>query len=258
VCPQPTSEPGPGPGPDTSAIAALENVKNKILAVLESAHGLEDSTKSMWQGDAKEMFYRTLVVMGLLVRDPLAARGLLVAAESAFGQVASELRALGETAQPLLTELEQAFSKCRDHFAACGVNRDDELPPVVPPPRVVKKSEEHYEAPCSVCGRIAVAVKPSDSPVLKGVICAGITRAVQLKPENLGRIYAWMAAGKFSAFHEYLKNEDHVEGGIDGYCPQCDKTYCRSHYHVKEFWDEGFYDCARGTCPAGHERKIDD
>jgi hypothetical protein len=256
VSPQPSSVPAPRQNSD-NPIAALENVKNKILAALESASGLDDPTKRAWQGDAKEMFYRALAVHELLVRDPRAARGFLVAAESVFEKVASELRALGENAEPLLTELEQAFSRCRDHFAACGVNRDDELPPAVSPPRVVKISEDHYDLPCSVCSQVAVAVKPSDSPVLKGIICKGITRAVQLKAADLGRIYVWLAEGNFSAFHNYLEN-DNVDGGMDGYCPQCDKVYCRYHYRVKEFWDEGFYDCARGTCPKGHEREIDD
>jgi hypothetical protein len=98
---------------------ALENVKNKILATLESASGLEDSTKRVWQGDAKEMFYRALAVHELLVRDPRAARGFLVAAESAFGQVASELRALGENAEPLGHGIGRGLQQMSGSF--CGL-----------------------------------------------------------------------------------------------------------------------------------------
>src|ERR1700752_3407265 len=100
MCPQPSQ--------DADPIAALKQVKNKILAAFEAA-GLDDSTRSMWQGDGKEMYYRTLALNDLLLRSPRTARGFLPVAESAFEQVASELRALGDGAKSLLAELEQAF-----------------------------------------------------------------------------------------------------------------------------------------------------
>ncbi len=56
--------------------------------------------------------------------------------------------------------------------------------------------------------------------------------------------------------HDLL--EDKLEGGLDAYCPDCDKVYCRLDYNVDEKWDEGFYDCTYGTCPQGHRRLLDD
>ena len=50
---------------------------------------------------------------------------------------------------------------------------------------------------------------------------------------------------------------------IDGesapfWCPTCAKSYCRMCWLVWVDFDEGFYDCTRGRCPAGHERIMDD
>jgi hypothetical protein len=32
----------------------------------------------------------------------------------------------------------------------------------------------------------------------------------------------------------------------------------RSHYQLVTEYDDGFYDCTRGTCPEGHRRMVDD
>ncbi len=43
------------------------------------------------------------------------------------------------------------------------------------------------------------------------------------------------------------------------HCWQCGQDYCEQCWRVgpPEF-DEGFYDCTRATCPAGHEQMVDD
>jgi hypothetical protein len=43
------------------------------------------------------------------------------------------------------------------------------------------------------------------------------------------------------------------------FCPSCDRSYCASHWSTRDvFDDEGFHDCVRGSCPAGHERLLED
>lgn len=47
------------------------------------------------------------------------------------------------------------------------------------------------------------------------------------------------------------------------FCPQCDCSYCKQHWTVSLQFDDdddfpGWYDSARGVCPAGHERMVDD
>lgn len=42
------------------------------------------------------------------------------------------------------------------------------------------------------------------------------------------------------------------------YCPACEACYCREHWRTWMDFDDGFYDCTWGTCPAGHTRMLDD
>ncbi|MBV9384722.1 MAG: hypothetical protein JOY82_22805 [Streptosporangiaceae bacterium] len=42
------------------------------------------------------------------------------------------------------------------------------------------------------------------------------------------------------------------------YCPDCGLCYCRADWHTYVLFDEGFYDCTMGTCPAGHRHMVDD
>ena len=66
-----------------------------------------------------------------------------------------------------------------------------------------------------------------------------------LKKEDLSEVHSFMK--------DYLCYE-----GIDAYCPECDKIYCWEHYNARVEYDDGFYDCTCGECPAGHLRMIDD
>lgn len=45
---------------------------------------------------------------------------------------------------------------------------------------------------------------------------------------------------------------------LPSYCPECKASYCRSHWRTQVVFDEGFYDCTYGFCPAGHRKKLDD
>lgn len=45
------------------------------------------------------------------------------------------------------------------------------------------------------------------------------------------------------------------------YCRRCEKAYCHKHWSPEVFFDpdyEGWYDCTRGTCPAGHRQVLND
>ena len=43
------------------------------------------------------------------------------------------------------------------------------------------------------------------------------------------------------------------------FCRACGSVYCSACWDIgaAEF-DDGFYDCTRGTCPQGHEQVVDD
>jgi hypothetical protein len=42
------------------------------------------------------------------------------------------------------------------------------------------------------------------------------------------------------------------------WCPTCRASYCREHYRSWTLYDDGFFDCIQGVCPAGHERMLMD
>ncbi len=42
------------------------------------------------------------------------------------------------------------------------------------------------------------------------------------------------------------------------FCPQCSKYYCGEHWNVNILFDDGYFDCANGTCPEGHKKTIED
>jgi hypothetical protein len=42
------------------------------------------------------------------------------------------------------------------------------------------------------------------------------------------------------------------------WCPTCGCCYCRAHYASRAVYDDGFFDCYRGTCSKGHERTLTD
>ncbi len=251
------NNPGTSASP-SSPFEELERLKDRIITLFTSSD-LDESAKSMWCGDAKELYYQVVNMHMMLAhgldRQPL--RGMLFAAASRCEQVASELRSVGKAGAQLLAELNQTFALCHAVIAA-------EIPehklPEQAPARVVRRSEEAYELPCSVCGKTAVSIHPagSEEKILEGIISAGITRGVGLNPNHKDRVFGWLEKAALAALHHYLEGEADIEGGLDAYCPDCDRIYCRMHYNVREEWDEGFYDCSRGTCPQGHTRRIDD
>src|SRR5258708_5971062 len=97
---------------------ALEALKNKIVAAFRGAVHLDPATIDMWCGDAGEMYYQTVAAGDLLSKDEEAASARLEAAVSRYGQVQSEVRALGEKAEALNQELERIFGACLDELRA--------------------------------------------------------------------------------------------------------------------------------------------
>ena len=49
-----------------------------------------------------------------------------------------------------------------------------------------------------------------------------------------------------------------ADSSMSFYCPKCDAWYCHDHWKLTDKFDEGFYDCTYGVCPAGHKRMVDD
>lgn len=177
-------------------------------------------------------------------------------------QCSSELNALDdERATELDTQLRESFEKCFDAISA----EFDSISPrdtgAMPANTVEGVSKTEFQLRCSVCGEVAASFKvgprwPATKTDELALHYEGTTKSTQLGLEQSKAIIENLAQGHIAAVNSLL--EERMQGGLDAYCPTCDKVYCREHYDVEEEWDEGFYDCSYGTCPEGHRRLIDD
>ena len=115
-----------------------------------------------------------------------------------------------------------------------------------------EKTEARHVLACAVCAAPAVRfdLNVDRSTGERKLRFSGITCAFDLTVND--DVLAWARSQDASALHA------HIAGGMDAYCPSCDRVYCRDHYQTEERYDEGFYDCTYGTCPKGHRRMIDD
>jgi hypothetical protein len=124
---------------------------------------------------------------------------------------------------------------------------------------VTQVSEIELDVRCSVCRAVAMQFKRElDHGGREVLKFNGVASSRYIKLTEMERVFTLLKKKDFPALHEIMFEEYRFDGGLDGYCPKCDKIYCRSHYNVREYWDDGYYDYAMGTCPNGHERELDD
>ena len=125
-------------------------------------------------------------------------------------------------------------------------------------PRVLKESDNVYKLQCSVCGETAAVFRVRTFHGGDGLIYSGITHETVLPLRYVDKVFDLLEKDRISEVHSYVKTFVTMEEGIDAYCPTCDEIYCRKHWTIKEYWDQGFYDYTEGTCPKGHTRIIHD
>ncbi len=107
---------------------------------------------------------------------------------------------------------------------------------------------------CRICQATAVTLAVTGTSVQVN----SAIRQFSLRPRFPGQgevLIEDLKAGRYQKVHQLLLK---VCEGLDYYCPECDCFYCADHYIVVPAFEEGFYDCARATCPRGHRRIIDD
>jgi hypothetical protein len=250
-------------------IDLLGQTKDSIVAYFLGRAHVDDPTRLMWVSDAKQVYFLSVAAYDMAFRtksdeegDVKSSKGLLASARSSMEQCSSELKALGDDeAKRLDSDLRETFE---GSFNAISAELDALSPPTVgsPPVKpVVRISETEYTLLCSACGKLAARFKvgpmwPSSTNGETALLYEGITRSTQLSLADSDTVFGDLKSEAISALNSFLENK--MEGGLDAYCPSCDKVYCREDYDVEEEWDEGFYDCSYGTCPAGHRRLIDD
>lgn len=127
---------------------------------------------------------------------------------------------------------------------------------------------------CGVCGNVAATVTlvppgvpdprltPEPSGVPPGIsrvfdqsarlsIAGGpssLTLGAKMTPELVMALESGSAAALFAIDAEFAPF----------WCPVCAASYCREHYRSWAVYDDGFFDCIQGVCPAGHERMLTD
>jgi hypothetical protein len=250
-------------------IDKLEEVKDFIVGFLEGAATPDPRTKALWQDDAKEAFFDVAAAYDVLRSQsprveekdrPASALAFLGMAKSRVNQVSSELKTYKtDVADDLVAKFEEAFRGASQAISSkAGV--PTRTTPALASQAVVKMGEDEYALLCSACGKVATVFRVEVPRLSKtgerAILLEGITKSIHLDMRNAQVIFERLEQGNLRALHEYVEHA--MEGGLDAYCPTCDKVYCKEDYDLDEVWDEGFYDCTYGTCPEGHRRLLDD
>jgi hypothetical protein len=123
---------------------------------------------------------------------------------------------------------------------------------------------------CAACGEVAAVVKavPADVPADMGPpLGSQAHQRDGIVVDYFGGT-AWKAAepGSYAAVRAILDGEEPDPAALRRiarelapfYCPECEQAYCHADWNSYVVFDDGFYDCTIGTCPAGHRHTIDD
>lgn len=251
-----------------NTIQQVEEVKDKILRYWESQKKLDASTRNLWESDAKDAYFTVVAAWEMLEgaaqgskENAESGKELLSSAKSALERCASELAGMKEgEALRLEAELRKAHEQCRAEIFSELLNFLEKKESIPPSQKIIKISGEEVRLLCGACGDIAAKFKVGIADILKEtkLMYSGITTGLYLDVEHAPEIFPLLDAEKIKEVHAFIKEKTAYSDGMDAYCPECDKTYCREHFNPVEEYDDGFYDCTYGTCPSGHRRMIDD
>ncbi len=248
-------------------IQELENVKEGIIHFLLSREKLDDVTKDLWISDVKGLYYNTISAWEMLNSSSKGnlkyldkSKNFLHNARSLLAKIVSEMKFFKEElVMNLIKEIENSFEKCWKAF----YNEFDILTPEIETDkhieRVIRVSDSEYHLPCSVCGKISVECKIGYGRFdeHESLVYSGITHSKSIRKNLASKLFNLLKKEDLAKVHLFMKDNLCFEG-IDAYCPECDKIYCWEHYNARVEYDDGFYDCTCGECPAGHRRMIDD
>ncbi|MHA1489963.1 MAG: hypothetical protein ACTSRI_09935 [Promethearchaeota archaeon] len=247
-------------------IQDLEILKDDILIYVES-QVLKKNLEKMWISDIKEMYYNVVASWEMLNAASKgnesylkSSKNFIETAKSRLAQSISELKSFkDEIADELSIQVKHVFNRCYEAII-------EKLNVLAPKKKlkqqiktVIKISNTEYHIPCFECGNIAVKFNLGFNRFKQEVTLnwVGITTSKSFDKKHSKEVFKLLEENNFKGIHSFMKKNHDVEG-LDAYCPECDKIYCRVHYNAREEFDEGFYDCTYGTCPKGHERIIDD
>jgi hypothetical protein len=249
-------------------LVSLEESTESIARLLEEQTQLADGVKRMWISDIKDVFHVCVAAWELLQRADEGdrdnidrAREHLYAAKNRLERASSELRSLNDLlALWVESDLRLAFEEWCDEMLEALEQLEGKQSVHAPEEPIIRVSDTEYKLLCSVCGKPAATFSTgiSNDANQEKLNFSGIASSSSMDLDEQRKIFRWLQQKKLVKVHKHLKQFRVTEDGLDAYCPDCDKIYCREHYNVTEEYDEGFYDYARGTCPKGHTRIVDD
>ncbi|MHA1819793.1 MAG: hypothetical protein ACTSU2_12405 [Promethearchaeota archaeon] len=119
--------------------------------------------------------------------------------------------------------------------------------------------EGHYQLICAKCGKIAAEIKSNKNQINDEIRIRykGLMYSQEIKKEFGPKIMFFLRNKSIKELHEYFKTKIN-NVGIDSYCPECDKFYCRDHYILDIRYVDGVYKYTHAICPKGHKKIIDD
>jgi hypothetical protein len=248
-------------------IEKAEAAKDRIVTLFEKVYEDDDGKRKIQIGDAKDAYYSLVAAWEMLkaVSEGKhdyanSCRGFLFGGRDKLGQTLSELDVIkDEEAKALHSKFglagERALNAMEDLLKEMLPAEEVKAPTK----RVLVKGPEEIELLCQVCGKVSMAFKIGEILGDVGFIYSGITKQTRLKEDKKEEILELLRKDDIAAVHKIFMDMGwSTEDGLDGYCPKCDKVYCRDHIHTQVVWDDGFYDYTYGTCPMGHKRIIDD
>jgi hypothetical protein len=248
-------------------IGKAEEAKDRIVSLFERTYKDDDGRRNIQTGDAKEAYYSIVAAWEMLrsVSDgnldhAKSCRGFIFGARDRLGQTLSELEVIKDAEAK---ELHSKFGlACERALNAIEDLLKKMLPTEeikAPAKRVVIKGPEEIELLCEVCGKVSMTFKKGVIVKTEGFIFTGITKRAHLDENKKEELLELLRKDDIATAHKMVMDMGWAtEDGLDGYCPECDKVYCRDHIHTQVIWDDGFYDYTYGTCPMGHKRIIDD
>ena len=109
-----------------------------------------------------------------------------------------------------------------------------------------------YRIYCSICSEIAATIDITNLGYIG-------TLEKSLSPEFKDSLVNWLESKDISELDSKTKDQKILQFGIDIYCGECGKVYCKKHWETRAmFEDSGWYDHTKNVCPEGHSKKIDD
>lgn len=273
------------PIPDANDLAALRRDCEACLARLarhesdtesywQQADELAEDVRAMWVSDARSAHVVAVDVWSVFGDGNALDEGVdlhpqLDGLRGRLGVVVSELRGRHDpVGRALLAAWERDGRQLVEAFAAfasaLGALRDAELSTaerqLVASLPVLKTGLRRFELFCATCGKAAVTfeIGPHVASPQPTLLCKGIVWQQSFDTALADPLFEMLDRGAVGEAHDFLVKTGECPEGIDAWCPACARVYCKLHFACEDKYDDGFYDCTYGTCPAGHRRCIAD